>query len=160
MSSIMRHKVDNVNHAAADEVFDAIHALMHLYRGRQYRLLRESAHDITHLEDKVLGFFARHPGAMAGDLATHSGRDKAQIARLVTGLKERGLLEAQVDDTDRRKIRLHLSEAGRQLQRDNQRALSTVARQSLEGLSDAERQQLLALLQRVRANLADGDGSG
>ena len=150
----MRPKVDNVNHAAADEVFDAIHALMHLYRGRQYRLLRDSAPAITHLEDKVLGFFARHPGAMAGDLATHSSRDKAQIARLVTGLKERGLLEAQVDDTDRRKIRLHLSEAGRQLQRDNQRALSTVARQSLEGLSEAERQQLLALLQRVRANLA------
>lgn len=154
MSSIMRPKVDNVNHAAADEVFDAIHALMHLYRGRQYRLLRASAHEITHLEDKVLGFFARHPGAMAADLALHSGRDKAQIARLVTGLKERGLLEAQVDEADRRRIRLQLSEAGRQLQRDNQRVLSTVARESLEDLSEAERTQLLALLQRVRAKLA------
>jgi hypothetical protein len=35
------------------------------------------------MEGKVLGFFARHPGATQRDLAQHSGRDKAQLARLI-----------------------------------------------------------------------------
>lgn len=156
----MVRKVDIVNQSAADEVFDAIHTLMHLYRSRQYRVLRETPHEITHLEDKVLGFFGRHPGAMAGDLAAHSGRDKAQIARLINGLKERGLLEAQVDAADRRKIRLHLSAAGRQVQKTTQQELRQVAQRSLEGFSEAERTQLLALLRRVRGNLEPGAEEG
>jgi hypothetical protein len=34
------------------------------------------------MEGKVLGFFARHPGATQRDLAQHSGRDKAAVATL------------------------------------------------------------------------------
>lgn len=156
MSSIMRHKVDKVNQQGADEVFDAIHTLMHLYRAQQYRVLRDSAHELTHLEGKVLGFFARHPGAMAGDLAAHSGRDKAQVARLMAGLKERGLLEVQPDDTDRRRQPIHLTPTGQAVHDTVQREGRHVVKRSLAGLSEAERAQLLGLLQRVRANLEAG----
>ena len=157
MSSIMKRKVEFVNQSEADEVFDAIHGLMHLVRARQYRVLRDSPHEITHLEGKVLGFFGRHPGAMAGDLAAHSGRDKAQIARLLAGLKERGLLQAEVDEADRRKTRLHLSDAGRELLRTTQRSLREVTQRSLQGFSAEERAQLLALLRRVRGNLDEAE---
>lgn len=158
----MRRKVENVNQSATDEVFDAIHGLMHLYRARQYRVLRDSPHEITHLEGKVLGFFGRHPGAMAGDLAAHSGRDKAQIARLLSGLKERGLLQAEVDADDRRKTRLHLSDTGRELLRSTQRSLRQVAQRSMEGFDADEAAQLLSLLQRLRANLdgAEAEDAG
>lgn len=149
----MGRKVENVNQSTADEVFDAIHGLMHLYRARQYRVLRDGPHELTHLEGKVLGFFGRHPGAMAGDLAAHSGRDKAQIARLLAGLKDRGLLRAEVDADDRRKTRLHLSDTGRELLRSTQRSLRQVAQRSMEGFGADEAAQLLALLQRLRANL-------
>ena len=61
----MSNKVNKVNQVAnqqaSDEVFDAIHALMHLYRAQQYQVVRETGHGLTHLEGKVLGFFARHP---------------------------------------------------------------------------------------------------
>lgn len=157
MSPIMGRKVEFVNQSEADDVFDAIHGLMHLVRARQYRVLRDSPHEITHLEGKVLGFFGRHPGAMAGDLAAHSGRDKAQIARLLAGLKERGLLQAEVDESDRRKTRLHLSEAGRELLRTTQRSLRQVTQRSLRGFSAEERAQLLALLHRVRTNLDEAE---
>jgi len=154
----MRHTVDKVNQEAGDDVFDAIHTLMHLYRSRQFRVLRDTAHELTHLEAKVLGYFARHPGAMAGDLAAHSGRDKAQLARLMAGLKARGLIEATVDETDRRRQANQLTAAGLAVHHTIQREVRHVAKRSLEGLSDSERAQLLALLQRVRANLEEGEG--
>lgn len=166
MSSIMPRQVDNVNRSddrprvaadPADAVFDAIHTLMHLYRARQYRVLRDGPHEITHLESKVLGFFERHPGASAGELVAHSGRDKAQIARLVAGLRERGLLEAEVDAADRRRTSLRLSDAGRRVQQSLHDGIRAVARDSLVGLGADEQAQLLALLGRVRANLDGAD---
>ena len=152
----MRKTVDHVKHRGeADEVLEAIHAVMHLYRARQYRVLRDGEHDVTHLEGKVLGFFAHRPGATLSELAAHSGRDKGQLARLVGGLRERGLLEARVDEADRRNQRLHLTPAGEQAQQLLRREGRKVATAAVRGLSVQEREQLLELLARVHANLED-----
>jgi DNA-binding MarR family transcriptional regulator len=163
MSSIMRKSIDLVNHMpgqaatagpGSDDVLEAIHGLMHLARSVQYRALRGAAEDLTHMDSKVLGFFARHPGATQTDLAAHSQRDKGQLARLIAGLKERGLLEAQPDVEDRRSLRLTLTATGRAVQQTLQRRRRRIADLAVAGLSDAERQQLLALLERVRLNLS------
>lgn len=156
----MANLVDKVNQdpaAVADEVFEAVHSVMHLFRARQYRGLRDGAHEMTHLEAKVLGFFARHPQATQGELVAHSGRDKGQIARLIGGLRERGLLDAEPDPADRRSVRLQLSADGRELQRVLHRQARRVSARAVDGLSDAERRQLLTLLERVKANL---EGAG
>lgn len=155
MSTIMRKQVDNVNLKVelAEQVVDAVHAVMHLVRARQFRALKEGAHELNHMEAKVLGFFAAHPGAAQGDLVRHSGRDKGQIARLIAALRERGLLEAVADDTDRRSVRLAVSATGRALQGAVREQARVVSAQALEGLGDAERRQLLQLLSAVRGNL-------
>jgi len=164
MSSIMSKSVDHVNHlppaaatsegdADGDEVFEAIHAVMHLYRSPRHRGVATDTAELTHMEHKVLGYFCRHPGATQSDLASHAGRDKSQLARLIAGLRARGLLDAHPDAADRRNLRLHPTATARTAQRAAQRQARAVAATAVAGLSDAERLQLLALLQRVRANL-------
>jgi DNA-binding MarR family transcriptional regulator len=156
MSSIMSKQVDYVNQVATpadDDVLEAIHTVMHLFRAQQYRVLRDGPHDVTHMDGKVLGYFARHPGATQSELAAHSGRDKGQLARLVGGLKERGLLEARADDTDRRSVRLQLTAAGRSVHQTLQRQRRRLSDAAVLGLTAEERQQLAALLERVRGNL-------
>lgn len=148
---------DHVNQsgeAAPDDVLEAVHAVMHRVRALQYRAALGTPVELTHMDGKVLGFFARHPGATQSDLAAHSGRDKGQLARLVGGLKERGLLEAQADAADRRQIRLTPTAAGRAVQQALQRRRRRLADVAVAGLTEAERRQLLALLARVQANLA------
>jgi DNA-binding MarR family transcriptional regulator len=162
MSPIMKSIVDNVNHktskaTAAAEVFETIHTLMHLFRGQQFRALRDGPTAITHMEAKALGFFARHPGATLSELVAHSGRDKAQIARLIAGLKDRGLLLAEADPDDRRVQRLHLSPESAAAQAAVRVQGDQLAQAALQGLSAAEREQLLALLRRVRANFGSED---
>ncbi len=148
--------VDIVNQPAAtdDDVLELVHTLMHDYRSLQYRFLKDGPHDITHMDGKVLAFFARHPGATQSDLSQHSGRDKAQLARLVKGLREKGLLEAAADEHDRRSVRLSLSEDGRAVQRALHLQARRLSAKAVAGLSATERQTLTALLRRVKTNLS------
>ncbi len=160
----MPKSIDNVNsmdkpagkgrgRPTSDDVLDLVHTLMHRYRALRQRSLRSLPHELTHMDMKVLGFFGRHPGATQSDLAQHSGRDKAQLARLVKGLRERGLLDAQADADDRRNLRLRLTAEGETLQRTLQLQGQRLGVQAVAGLSAAERDQLRDLLLRVDANL-------
>ena len=138
-------------------MFEAIHAIMHLHRAQQLRASQEGGAPLTHMENKVLGYFGRHPGATQRDLAVHSGRDKAQLARLIGGLREKGLLDAVTAADDRRSTCLQLSDAGRAVHTELRAHGALLAQAALTGLDDSERAQLLTLLDRVQANLA---GSG
>ncbi len=166
----MRKSVDNVNHAgsapaaasktsSAETVIELVHDVMHQFRARQYQVLRDGAHDVTHMESKVMGFFSRHPGATLSELVAHSGRDKAQLAKLVKGLRERELLLGEPDPADRRNVRLRLSDAGRAVQRALRAEGHALNTRAVEGLDASEQAQLIGLLGRLKANLDDvGEG--
>jgi DNA-binding MarR family transcriptional regulator len=159
MSSIMGKSVDLVKQRGEpdDEVLEAIHGVMHQVRSQQFRALRDGEHGVTHMEARTLGFFARHPGATLSELVAHAGRDKGQLGRLVGGLRERGLLEARVDEADRRNQRLVLTPAGEQAQQALRRERRRVASAALRGFTDADRVRLLQLLERIRANLGGSE---
>jgi DNA-binding MarR family transcriptional regulator len=157
----MRQSVDNVNHKGiADDaaVLELVHAVMHRFRALQYRALEPRARDdgdagLTHMEGKVLGFFAHHPDATQRDLAHHSGRDKAQLARLIKSLRERGLLEGVADEADRRNVRLRMTAAGQAVQRTLRQQARKLEACAVTGLSAEQRRELVALLRQVLHNL-------
>ncbi len=153
----MRPKVDIVNHLPDEDVLELVHSVMHRYRALQYRVLRDGPHDITHMDAKVVGFFSRHPGATQSDLAAQSGRDKAQLARLIAGLRGRGLLESSADATDRRSQRLSLTSDGQAVQKTLKAQARRLGRRAVAGFTADERERLVALLGRVRINLEDDD---
>jgi DNA-binding MarR family transcriptional regulator len=151
----MRKSDDNVNQSDINPgVLELVHSVMHQYRSLQYQALRDGPHQITHMESKVLGYFGRHAGATQSALAQHSGRDKAQLARLIKGLRERGLLDGEEDPADRRSVSLSLTTAGRRVLGTLQQQAERLEAAAVAGLSAAERRQLTALLQRLQANLA------
>lgn len=152
----MRKQVDVVNQVPnlAEEVVESVHAVMHRFRSLQFQALKEAAHDLSHMEAKALGFFAVRPGATQTELVQHSGRDKGQVARLIAGLRERGLLEAAADGADKRSVRLQVSAAGRALQQQVRHEARRVSARAVAGLDDEECRQLLALLAKLRDNLA------
>lgn len=153
-----RDTVDNVNKKPDDapqEVFDSIHAVMHLFRAEQYRAFRDGPHPLTHMEGKLLGFFARRPDATLSDLVAHSGRDKGQLARLIKTLKDQGLLEASADQSDKRSVRLRLSAEGRAIHQTLRRQSARLAKLAVKGLDETECERLAGLLARVKGNLEE-----
>jgi DNA-binding MarR family transcriptional regulator len=156
MSPIMRNKVDIVKQSATGnggDPLELVHAVMHLYRSRQFQALRDGPHAVTHMDSKVLNFFSHRPGATLSDLAQHSGRDKAQLARLVAGLRERGLLQGSSDPEDRRSVQLTLTAEGQAVQRSLLLQARRLSVRAVTGLDPSEIQQLQSLLQRLRDNL-------
>lgn len=153
----MRKSIDIVNQSAAplDEgILELIHGVMHQYRSQQFRVLRDGPHDITHMDSKVLGYFGRNPGATQSDLAQHTGRDKAQLARLIKGLRDQGLLNGEADPKDRRNTCLSLTDAGQSVRRALQLQGKRLNALAVDGMDTVQRQQLAALLQQVGRNLA------
>ena len=148
--------MDKVNHyreRVEDELMELVHRVMHQYRAGQYAEVRARLSDITHMEGRVLGFVGRHPEATLSDLARHSGRDKAQLARLVKALRERELLRAEPDPADRRNVRLAVTATGQDVLRSLQQHTRRLATRAVRGLDAGERAQLIVLLRRVSENL-------
>lgn len=151
-------KVANVNTKTveiADDVFESIHTVMHLFRSEQYRVLREGRYNLTHMEGKILGFFIRHPGATLRDLVAHLRQDKGQLARLIRSLKDHELLEAQTDAGDRRSVPLHPTREGRSVHQILQRQVQKLSEVAIKRLSASERRELVVLLHKVRSNLEE-----
>lgn len=156
MSSIMNKQVDTVNQIAStaeEDVLEVLHGLMHQLRARHLGSGDEADLAIGPMERKALRFFAHHPGSTQSDLVSHSGRDKGQLARLIAGLKTRGLLAARPDEKDRRVIRLYPTEQAQALYQQVQRQRKALSAKALAGLTQQQQGQLLALLQLVGRNL-------
>ena len=141
---------------ANTEVLDRLHTLMHGLRRHLQEAVREDGDGLGPMEARCLGYFMRHEGATQSDLVQHSGRDKAQIARIVKALHERGLLQSTPDPDDGRCQRVTLTEQGRSMQRTMQLRRQRFERAMLAGFSDGERAQLQAQLDRMLANLDAG----
>ena len=67
---------------------------------------------------RVMAVLARFPGSSAQQLVERTRMDKVAVSRAVARLSERGLLTRATSDEDRRRSRLELSEAGRDVYRE------------------------------------------
>ncbi|MDR3434943.1 MAG: MarR family transcriptional regulator [Rouxiella aceris] len=135
-----------------DDVMWLMHMIMHRYRARQFEQLRDGPYNITHMDGKVLAYLGRNPGASQGDLARFMERDKAQMARLIKGLRDKDLLTSEPDADDRRIVRLTLTARGAGIKTEMQQQGKHLSQLALNGLNVEEQQQLLALVRRVYDN--------
>jgi DNA-binding MarR family transcriptional regulator len=160
MSTIMINIDDKVNNITAPAVLggdalDLVHTVMHQYRSEQYQVLRGGECDVTHMESKVLTYFGRHSGATQCELSGHNGRDKAQLARLIKGLRERNFLAAKPNPKDKRSTCIFLTESGSTILEILKAQAEQLNAKAVAGLSINEQQQLILLLERIKKNLSE-----
>jgi len=75
------------------------------------------------------------------------------VTKMLQRLERAGLLRRERDPDNHRLWRVYLTERGRGLQRPVRDLRRQVERRLLTGLSDEDRERLVALLARVTANL-------
>ena len=135
--------------SANEDLIDQLHAVMHAFRSEMKRVVQESGHSLNGMEVRALLWIARHPGGSARELAQHSGRDKAQLARVIQQLEQAALVSRAAHASDRRLQCLNLTAAGAALMESLQRERQHVSARMLGKLSAAEQKQLAALLARL-----------
>ncbi|MCB5186773.1 MarR family transcriptional regulator [Methylobacillus caricis] len=135
------------------QIFEKLHLLMHQFRSHQFRLIRDNGMKLTHMEFKALRFFSRNPYATLSDLVVHSGRDKAQLAKLINELRRKGLLDSRPDEVDRRSTQLFLSPGGIEIIKQYQEAEKSLDSLAIQGLSQDDCKHLLTILDKIQENL-------
>jgi DNA-binding MarR family transcriptional regulator len=116
---------------------------------------------LTRAQWQVLAHLARNEGINQAGLADIIEVEPITLGRLIDRMEEAGWVERRADPADRRARLLYLT-AQAQPVFAKMRALGEAVRgEALAGLSDVEREQLMATLLTIRSNLSDrGTGDG
>lgn len=109
---------------------------------------------ITALQSRVLTYLARYPGIRQGPLAELIEVEPITLSRMVDRLEEGALVERRADPSDRRAWQLYLTAQAEPLLDHLRQTAKAVVAEATEGMSEAERETLTALVERVRANLS------
>ena len=91
-----------------------------------------------------------------GALAERVGVSSATASRAVEALVVAGLVERVAAPDDRRAVQIDASRAGRAYVERRRRQVARKVAGALDGFSPDERDELLRLLQRLNAGLAEG----
>lgn len=131
-----------------------LHDVARLLRKRFEQNARGFGLELTRSQWQVLAYLDKNEGIQQGGLAELLEVEPITLGRILDKLEGCGLVERRHDAKDRRVWRLYLTQkAGPSLA--EMRELGEITRSEAFGqISEAEREQLLALLGAMRANLA------
>lgn len=104
----------------------------------------------------ALAHLNKSPGLTQSELAERLEVSKVTVTQLVDRLEKAGWLRREAHESDRRAVRLQLTDKAEPVSAALWRVGAQVRAQALTGFSAAERQQLEALLQRMKTNLGGG----
>jgi DNA-binding MarR family transcriptional regulator/GNAT superfamily N-acetyltransferase len=135
---------------AAFRAFNRFHTRL---VGAHDRHILDSPHSLT--EARLLYETARGPVSTAADLAKRLRLDPAYLSRELRKLEHAGLIEKLPSATDRRAAALRLTDEGRAVFDNLDKAAATQAAAALEPLSVAERERLVKAMATVTALLGE-----
>lgn len=106
-------------------------------------------YDMRPGEFSVLVVIGLNPGIRQGVLASKLMIKRAHITKLVRAFEGQGLVARRIPDEDRRVVELTLTKAGRAFIDERLGVLTAFDTRVPEGLTRAERDQLVLLLQKL-----------
>lgn len=115
---------------------------------------RVRAIGVTRPQWQVLGTISTKEGINQGALAEILEVEPITAGRMIDRLEEGGLVERRADPADRRAWRLHLTERGQELLEELYPYGMETLKVALDGIDDAQRAQLMAMLEQIRSNLS------
>jgi DNA-binding MarR family transcriptional regulator len=115
--------------------------------------LAKLGHDLTFSQYITLKKLADGTAGVT-DLARAAEVNPGAMTRLLDKLEAKGLISRVADTGDRRAINIHLTDAGLVIWQDINQCGMRVRERAMHDMSEAEREQLTALLTRVRNNLS------
>jgi DNA-binding MarR family transcriptional regulator len=126
------------------EILNLINALAHQATAAMQRSLREAGLGLVAMEARTLRFIARHPGCTQNDIVQESGRDKAQIARIIKVLVERDEIRKRTAVGGKRQ--LEVTSVGAKSHEKAERLRTVVAQAMVANISAKERAELERIL--------------
>lgn len=115
---------------------------------------RASGLKLTRSQWSVLAHLLRNDGIQQKELAEQMDITAITLTGLLDRMEREGWVERRADPDDRRAKRVYLTEKVAPVTKELRSLAREVRRSALQGLSEAEQQQLMSLLVKVRSNLS------
>jgi DNA-binding MarR family transcriptional regulator len=109
---------------------------------------------ITALQWRLITYLKRHEGIRQGPLAELLEVEPITLSRMVDRLVEAELVERRADPSDRRAWQLYLTPRAGDLLSGMRKTADALTADATDGLTAAEAEQLVDLVERVRSNLS------
>ncbi|WP_120717551.1 MarR family winged helix-turn-helix transcriptional regulator [Tsuneonella amylolytica] len=115
---------------------------------------------VTWPQWQVLTTLRRHEGINQGGLAEQLDVEPITVCRMVDRLQDAALVERRADPADRRSWRLFLTPRAEALLDQLRPIAERLFEEALDGIAEADRAALQAMLERIRDNLSRRDAEG
>jgi MarR family transcriptional regulator for hemolysin len=115
---------------------------------------RASSLKLTRSQWSVLAHLLRTEGIQQKELAEQMDITAITLTGLLDRMEREGWVERRADPGDRRAKRIYLTEKVAPVTKELRSLAREVRKTALQGLSEAEQQQLMSLLVKVRSNLS------
>ena len=124
-----------------------------LLRQALQQRFRQIGQSLTAEEWALLVQLWKQDGLSQQVLAAKTFKDQTTVTRLLDGLVRKGVIRRETDATDRRVIRIWLTDAGRRLASDLVPIARGMLQDAVRNISDADLQITLQTLRQIQANL-------
>lgn len=108
---------------------------------------------VTRPQWQVLSVLQRYEGIKQGGLAEILEVEPITAGRMIDRMQESGLVERRADPADRRAWLLHLTARGREIIDRLQPLAQEMSGKAMAGIDDAEKAELLRILETMLENL-------
>lgn len=133
---------------------DVIWQLAFRFKSQHKNIVINSQMNIAGGHLRTLMAIARTDNCTANVICKISGRDKAQITRTLKDLEREQLIQRKSNPDDKRSQLVLLSDKGCSFLEEIWQAEQRIEDQLLQGISDAEREQFIAIAEKM-LNLQD-----
>jgi DNA-binding MarR family transcriptional regulator len=112
-----------------------------------------SRHGVHEGQQFILRRLWADDGSTPGEIARGLGLATSTVTRAATRMESAGLLRREPHETDRRLVRLRLTERGRALEKAIGREMDQLTARALASFTPADRAMIIGALRDIRRNL-------
>ncbi|MBC1371550.1 MarR family transcriptional regulator [Listeria booriae] len=120
--------------------------------GNTFKLNRLKEHGLGVGQLRYITTLYRDGGLSQDTIVKRFMVDKANVARHIQRLEELGMIRREVDQTDKRKHLVYLTDKGQEIQPIIEETMKTWSGILTDGFTEEEREQLVHLLVRMAEN--------
>jgi DNA-binding MarR family transcriptional regulator len=120
------------------------------YKCSQTKLLKSG---ITPGQPRILNFLYEHDGCIQRELSKSCDLKPATVTNILAGMEKADLIFRINDSTDRRILRVFLTDKGTQAQQKLDRVFAALEKDCFEDYSDQEKEAMHIFLDRIYFNL-------
>ncbi|MDY8135868.1 MarR family transcriptional regulator [Aquimarina sp. 2201CG5-10] len=133
-------------------IFYSIERAIKEYRKFAQKSISAKINDITVDQGLVLSFLNNYPELSQKEIAKMMFRDNASMTRMIDLMVKKGYLERSMNDKDRRRHTIEITDNGKQILEELPPVISSNRKIALKGITNEEIEQLEKTLGKIISN--------